>query len=71
MLDHLITANDENYISADLLSEGRELVNIAVKLINGYMNYLNRASKQRAVHENVSPYGTFDRNHNEPKSDNR
>jgi len=69
VLDHLITANDENFISTDMLSEGRNLVNTAVKLINGYMNYLKRAGKKQAVHEDVSPYGTFDRGQNE--SDNR
>jgi hypothetical protein len=69
VLDHLIAAKDENFISADILSEGRDLVNTAVKLINGYMNYLKRAGEKQAVHENVSPYGTFDRGHNE--SDNQ
>jgi four helix bundle protein len=46
ILDHLITANDENLISAQLLSEGRELVQEAVKYVNGYMNYLKRAAKK-------------------------
>ncbi len=45
VLDHLITANDEGMISEEMLAEGRELVNTAVKLLNGYMNYLKRASK--------------------------
>jgi len=66
VLDHLITANDESFISTEILSEGRNIVNTAVKLINGYMNYLKRAGKKQAVHEDVSPYGTFDRGHNEP-----
>ena len=52
-----------------MLSEGRNLVNSAVKLINGYMNYLKRAGEKQAVHEDVTPYATFDRGHNE--SDNR
>jgi len=55
--------------NADILSEGRNLVNTAVKLINGYMNYLKRAGEKQAVHEDVSPYGTFDRVYNE--SDNQ
>ena len=71
VLDHLITANDENFISVDILSEGRELVNISIKLINGYMNYLKRASKKQSVHEDISPYGILDRSHNEHVSDNR
>lgn len=45
VLDHLITANDEGMISDEMLAEGRGLVNTAVKLLNGYMNYLKRASK--------------------------
>jgi four helix bundle protein len=42
-LDHLITGNDEGLVSAALLDEGRTLVNEAVKVLNGYMNYLKRA----------------------------
>jgi len=45
VLDHLITAYDEGFIDADTLSKGRDLVNTAVKLINGYMSYLKRAAK--------------------------
>src|SRR5438093_11170244 len=45
VLDHLITGNDESLIPADLLGRGRELVDYAVKLLNGYMNYLKRAQK--------------------------
>ncbi len=41
-LDHLITANDENMIDDALLSEGREIVNEAAKILNGYINYLRR-----------------------------
>jgi four helix bundle protein len=45
-LDHLITANDENLISNELLEEGRELVNQAVKVTNGYITYLQRTAKE-------------------------
>ena len=41
-LDHLITANDENIISDELLAEGRELVNEAGKILNGYIKYLKK-----------------------------
>lgn len=44
VLDHLITANDEEMIPDEMLAEGRELVNTAVKLLNGYMNYLKKAA---------------------------
>jgi len=44
VLDHLITAHDEEMISEHLLNEGRKFVNGAVKLLNGYMNYLKKAA---------------------------
>jgi four helix bundle protein len=44
VLDHLITGNDEEFISAELLGRGRALVDQAVRLLNGYMKYLKRAS---------------------------
>ncbi len=53
VLDHLITGYDEGFISQDLLSRGREVVNRAVKLLNGYMNYLKRADK-------VAPFAVED-----------
>lgn len=43
VLDHLITANDEDLISAELLQRGRDLTGTAVRLLNGYMNYLKKA----------------------------
>ncbi len=43
VLDHLITAYDEGLISTELLARARERVEHAVKLLNGYMNYLKRA----------------------------
>lgn len=39
-LDHFITANDEEMISDEMLSEGRELINEAGKILNGYIKYL-------------------------------
>lgn len=39
-LDHMITAADEGMISLELLSEGRELINQAGKILNGYIKYL-------------------------------
>lgn len=43
VLDHLITGCDEELLPAELLARGREHVNTAVKLLNGYMKYLKRA----------------------------
>lgn len=48
VLDHLITAHDEGLISAEMLAKGRKLVNTSVRLINGYMNYLQKAGKGSA-----------------------
>ena len=46
VLDHLITAHDEEMIDEPMLTKGRSLVDDAVRLLNGYMNYLKRAAKQ-------------------------
>lgn len=40
VLDHLITANDEEYVDDGGLAEGRSLVETCVKLVNGYIRYL-------------------------------
>lgn len=45
-LDHLITANDEGLISGELLEQGRQLVNQAVKVTNGYISYLQKTAKE-------------------------
>jgi four helix bundle protein len=58
VLDHLITATDEELIPSEMLATGRELVNTAVKLINGYMRYLKRAGKKSAVREEPAEYLT-------------
>ena len=58
VLDHLITAHDEGLISDEMLKKGRELVNTAVKLVNGYMNYLKRAGNKPTVREKPEEYLT-------------
>lgn len=45
VLDHLITASDERLIPPELLATGRELVNRAARLLNGYMKYLKTARR--------------------------
>ena len=42
VLDHLITATDEKFLSDELLARGRDFVGHAMRLLNGYMNYLKR-----------------------------
>ena len=51
VLDHLITAHDEELIPTEMLSKGRDLVNAAGKLINGFMNYIKKAAKAPTVKE--------------------
>ncbi len=47
VLDHLITAADENLIPAELLETARELTNHAVKVTNGYITYLQKAANRQ------------------------
>lgn len=46
VLDHLITAQDEEYINEETVVAGRERINAAVRLLNGYVAYLNRSAKE-------------------------
>jgi four helix bundle protein len=45
VLDHMLTGHDEAMVSPELLENGRRLVNDAVRLLNGYITYLRRASR--------------------------
>jgi four helix bundle protein len=45
VLDHLITGHDEELISKELLTSGRQLVVRSVQVLNGYMRYLKRANE--------------------------
>jgi four helix bundle protein len=45
-LDHLITARDDNYINDKALAAGRELINNAIKLVNGYIRYLAKRKSE-------------------------
>ena len=47
----MITAHDEKLIDEGMLSKGRDLVITAVKIINGYMNYLKKAGNGRRISE--------------------
>ena len=40
----MITANDEELISQDLLDQGRAVAARAVALLNGYISYLRKAA---------------------------
>jgi four helix bundle protein len=41
-LDHLICANDNNYITSEQLAELRKMYNQCLKLIDGYILYLKK-----------------------------
>lgn len=45
VLDHLITAEIEEIIDAGFLVQGREKVESAIRLLNGYIHYLQDRSK--------------------------
>lgn len=49
-MDHLQTACDEGLISEEIFNQGEALVWDAVKLTNGYMNYLKKANDPMASH---------------------
>lgn len=42
LIDQLITSLDEGYISKEQYDEGRGLIQRALELLNGYINYLSR-----------------------------
>jgi four helix bundle protein len=43
-IDHLIIAEEENYISADELANRKEQINKCLAILNGYINYLKKAT---------------------------
>ena len=42
-LEHLITSFDEKYISSELLKEGKKKQEKCLKILNGYIRYLNNS----------------------------
>jgi four helix bundle protein len=53
-IDHMITANDEELISQDLLDRGRAVAAKAVALLNGYISYLRKAATTKSPLEGGS-----------------
>ena len=45
LTDQYITSKDELYINDEEYKKGRELIDKATGLLNGYLNYLERAKK--------------------------
>lgn len=57
ILDHLITAHDEGLLDVLFLQKGEELVEQAIRLLNGYIHYLQKSSRSApAVKESSSDY---------------
>jgi four helix bundle protein len=52
-IDHMITAHDEALISDDLLEQGRSIAANAIALLNGFISYLRRASKEKDTPNNI------------------
>ena len=46
LIDQLITSLDEEYISQEEYEKGRSLISKALRLLNGYINYLSRQKRQ-------------------------
>lgn len=45
VLDHLLCAHDERWISDQLLEDARQKAGVTAKLINGYIRYLRTAAE--------------------------
>lgn len=64
--DQLITAYDEKYLSKTEVNQTNELIDTALSLLNGYINYLTKAKsgssktknqvKEPSVHYNVTSH---------------
>lgn len=54
-LDHMITANDEELIPDELLTQGRAIIEKSIALLNGYISYLRKAAATKSHAEGGSP----------------
>ena len=62
VLDHLITAQDEGLISSELFADAEQRFEQAIKLLNGYIAYLQRAGKSTYAKESSEDYEVDDTN---------
>jgi four helix bundle protein len=58
IIDHLILACEENYISENELCEMRNEVNTCLAVLNGFINYLMKAKSRDAFSEPEISYNT-------------
>ena len=49
LVDHLITAQDEGYISVSELEDFKSKIENCIAVLNGFINYLLRAKSQNSV----------------------
>ncbi len=57
IIDHLIVAKEEKYISEDELNIYKKEIVECLALLNGFINYLSKAKAQNKVYEPVIDYG--------------
>ena len=48
LIDDLITSKDENYITEEEYLDGRNKIERALSILNGYINYLDRALNEKS-----------------------
>lgn len=53
VIDHLIVANEEEYITKEQLNELKEQTHKSIAILNGYINYLQRAKTIGSKTNNV------------------
>jgi four helix bundle protein len=53
LIDDLITSRDENFVSVEEYLEGRQKIDRALCILNGFINYLNKALNYKS--ENTEP----------------
>jgi four helix bundle protein len=59
-IDHLIVASDEAYISTEELIKYKQDINECLAVLNGFINYLEKAKKAKnRVEEPKEYYGQF------------
>lgn len=56
LIDHLITANEEKFISNEELAEIRLEIDSCLALLNGYINYLAKAKRSYKAEEPIEVF---------------
>ena len=60
IIDHLIVAADEKYITESELNEMRKEINECLAVLNGFINYLLKAKSGKFVEEPQNTYTLSD-----------